>query len=261
MRTFTDCPCGALRRLDHEVVGPGGKSLTNPLTTLICPVNLHLRALEINRAEIIFDRRAFRILKTHGEPRASAESHSTPWDGVCVPFLVGECRCVVVFAVQQHLPHLRKNIRDVGRLGGPPMRHIQHFVSERNLFGIGIACQLNGHASSAGEKNVVAGRQTAKAPPRHDLAPDPFRQRHRRDCHVGKLRRLGQELVRPRAAKKVGGTIFVWRRFRLSRRRLGIVCACREHRQQIKRTYQASSGRACFNKVSAFHNYLSQTLA
>ena len=95
MRTFTDCPFGSGERLDHEVVGPGSKSLTNPLTALVRPVDLHLGALEIHRAEIVLDRRAFRKVETHGESPATAATQSASLNGVGVQFLVGELRGLV----------------------------------------------------------------------------------------------------------------------------------------------------------------------
>jgi len=52
--------------------------------------------------------------------------------------------------------------------------------------GEGIAIQLDVHGSVAREESAAAGRQTAKAPPRHDLPLDPLRQRHRRDRHGGR---------------------------------------------------------------------------
>ena len=204
--------------LDHDVVGPGGEGLTKPVAALIAPVNLHLTALEIDRAEIVLDRRGFRKIKTHQECRDCGVRLGIPLDGALLHFLESEFHGFAVFPVQHHLPHLREYVRDLGSLEGPLPRHQQAFVVEKDLLRVRIARQLDIHRPIAGGEPLAerrAGRDTAKAPPRHNLPLEPFRQRHRRDLHSSRLRRfreyrrLGQEFISLHAAKIVGGTVLL----------------------------------------------------
>ena len=73
IRTFSDCPLRSGEPLHHDIVGPGREGPANPLAALVCPVNLYLGAFEIDRAEIVLDRRGFRRIQAHRESRASAE--------------------------------------------------------------------------------------------------------------------------------------------------------------------------------------------
>ena len=107
--------------LHHDVVGPRREGPANPLAALVRPVNLQLGAFEIYRAEIVFHRRGFGILQMHRESRA-APTKPAPRDGGLVPFLIAESGSVVVFSVQQHLPHLRENTGDLGCFEWPLMR-------------------------------------------------------------------------------------------------------------------------------------------
>ena len=116
-----------------------------------------------------------------------------------MPFVVSELRSFVVFSVQHHLPYLRKDTCDVGRLE-VLMRHKHAFVTESDLLRVWIAEHVNIDRPIAGdEKSIAAGRDAAKAPPRHDPAPLAFFERHRtkfftlgRTVRFGEHRRLGQ---------------------------------------------------------------------
>ena len=104
-----------------------------------------------------------------------------------------------VFPIQHHLPHLRKDVRDLRRLQRPLPRHEQALVVEEDLLGVGIAHQFDVHRSVAGGEALadqLAGRDAAESALRDDLAADAFRQRHGCDG-IGSRgrRRLGQERV------------------------------------------------------------------
>ena len=119
--------------------------------------------------------------------------------GTFIHVLESERHGFAVFSRQHHLPHLRKDVRDVGCLHGLLPRHEQAFVVKKNLLRVGIAHQFDVHRSIAGGEALadqVAGRDAAKAPLRHNLPPDPFRQRHRRDrIRSRRHRQLGQEPI------------------------------------------------------------------
>jgi hypothetical protein len=79
-----------------------------------------------------------------------------------MPLLVAERRGFVVFSVQQQLPHLRQYLRDLGGLEGPAMRRIQQFVAERNLFGVGVASQLDVQAPLPERRAPLPGARLQK---------------------------------------------------------------------------------------------------
>ena len=79
-------------------------------------MNLDLTVLEIDGAEIVFDRRGFRKIKLHQECRNGAVRLGILLDGAFIHALDGERHRFAVFPVQHHLPHLRKNVRDLGSL-------------------------------------------------------------------------------------------------------------------------------------------------
>jgi len=95
----------------------------------------------------------------------------------------------------------------LGGLGGALAGSVQQFVAERNLFVKGIAFHLDVQGPIAGEEGTAGGRETAKAAPRNELAPEAFGQGHRRVDNVGNFRRRGQEGVGLRAAEVVSGEV------------------------------------------------------
>ncbi len=139
-------------------------------------------------------------------------THLPAVEGALVPFLVGEFRSFVVFSVQQHLPHLRENICDLGRLEGL-MRHEHAFVTENDLLRVWIARHLDIDRSIAGdEKSITAGGDAAKAPPRHNrrVAAVPpaasARFSPRRQVRVGVRGNFWQKFISARTTKIFGGT-------------------------------------------------------
>ena len=178
---------GSGEPLDHEIVGPGSKSLTNPLAALIRPVDLHLGALEINRAEIVLDRPRFSenqaAWRIHRHRRHPIRLPEWGWREISdrrVARLRGYFPSSIICRTCGRISAM------LGASAGLRRGAIQHFMAERNLFGVGIALQLDVHGSSAREESAAAGRQTAKAPLRHNLPPDPFRQRHRQNLHIAR---------------------------------------------------------------------------
>jgi hypothetical protein len=136
-------------------------------------------------------------------------------DGAFVHFLESEFDGFAVFSLQHHLPHLRKYIRDLGRLEGPLPRHEQAFVAEENPLRIRVAGRLDIHRSIAGDETLAAGLDTTEAMPRHNVPLEAFRQRHRRNPYLGwqvgfpARQRLGREPVFPRAAKIIHGPVLL----------------------------------------------------
>jgi hypothetical protein len=156
--------------------------LTKPVAVLVGPGDLHLTVLEIDGTEIVPDRRGFRKIKLHQECRNGAVRLGILLDGTFIHVLDCEIHGFAMSPVQHHLPHLRKDVRDLGGFQGPLPRHEQAFVVEKDLLRVGIAHQLDHHGSIAGDETLadeVAGRDAAKTPLRHDLPLDSFRQRHR----------------------------------------------------------------------------------
>src|SRR5581483_9666947 len=120
-------------------------------------VDLQLGAIEIHRAEIVLYRRGFGILQKHRESRA-APTGASPSDGGLMPLLVAESGRIVVFSVQQHLPHLREDAGNLRRFEGPFVWREEALVPEDDLLGVGVARRLNGHRTVAGdEKGIVSG--------------------------------------------------------------------------------------------------------
>jgi hypothetical protein len=76
--------------LHYDAVGPGREGPPNPFAALVCPVNLQLGAFEIDRAQIVLDRRGFRKIQTHRECQGPAEPASRRGMGALVPFVVSE---------------------------------------------------------------------------------------------------------------------------------------------------------------------------
>ena len=129
-----------------------------------------------------------------------------------MPFVVSKFRCFVVFPLEHHLPHLREDARDVRSLE-MLVRHEYAFVAEGNLLRVGVAGHIDVDRAIAGDQKRIGRRcDAAEAPPRHNPAPQPFFERHRRDSHAIQSmrldlnRRLGQRLVCPRAPQIFGGT-------------------------------------------------------
>jgi hypothetical protein len=108
-------------------------------------------------------------------------------DGAFIHFLESEFDGFAVFSVQHHLPHLRKYIRDLGRLEGPLPRHEQAFMVEQNLFRVRIARRLDIHRAIAGDETLASGLDTTEAMPRHNVPLEAFRQRHGRNSYLGWL--------------------------------------------------------------------------
>ena len=202
--------------LDHDVVRAGSECLTSPVAALVRPGDFYFTVLEIDGAEIVLDRRGFRKIKLHQERRDCEVRLGILLDGAFIHALDSKRHGFGVFAVQHHLPHLRKDVRDVGRLQRVLPRHEQAFVVEKDLLRVGIAHQLDVHRAIAGNETLadqVAWRDAAKSPPRHDLPPDPFRQRHRQNrIRSGGRRRLWQEPIALHAVKIFSRTIVRRRR-------------------------------------------------
>ena len=76
-------------------------------------------------------------------------------DRAVVHALESERHGFAVLSGQHHLPHLRKNVRDLGGLQGPLPRHEQAFVVKENLLSVRIAHQFDGHRSIAGGETLA----------------------------------------------------------------------------------------------------------
>ena len=184
MRTFTDCPFGAVNRWTTRLSGREANVSTNPFTALVRPMDLHLGALEIHRAEIVFDRRGFSEIQDAWKiPRRRRRPfHPLGWgfraiSGRRIARPRGIFRPASFAAPAGEFP----------RCWAPRRASDAAHNSISWRKGIcsvkGSPVQLDVHGSIAREESAAAGRQTAKAPPRHNLPPDPFRQRHRRNLH------------------------------------------------------------------------------
>ena len=136
--------------LHDDVVRPGGEGLTNPVAALVAPMHLRFAVLEIDGAKIVLGRSGFRKIKLHQECRNGAVRFGILLDGTFIHALECKRSGFAVFSVQHHLPHLRKNVRDLRRLQGPLPRHEQAFVVEKDLLRVRIAHQLDIHGSIAG---------------------------------------------------------------------------------------------------------------
>ena len=202
--------------LDDDVVGPGSESLTKPVAVFVSPDDLYLAVLEIDSAQIVPDRRGFRKIELHQECRDGEVRLGILLDRAFIHVLKSESNGFAVFPIQRHLPHLRKNVRDVGCLQGSLPGHEQAFVVEKDLLRVGIAHQLDIHRTIAGGEtlaNQVPGGDAAKAPLRHNLPPDPFHQRHRWNrIRSPGCRWLGQEWDPLHAVKIFSRTIVRQRR-------------------------------------------------
>src|ERR1017187_718922 len=177
-------------------------------------------------------------------------------DRAVVYMLESERHGFAVFSGQHHLPHLGKDVGDLGSLQGLVPRHQQAFVVKEDLFRVGIAHQLDGHRSIAGGEafaDLLAGRDAAKAVLRDDLAADPLRQRHGCDGIRSRgCRRLGQEPICLYAIKIFSRTVVA-----VPRWLLGITFCHSQRWRYRERSYQSGSGRTCLQKISALHNFLS----
>ena len=198
--------------LHHDVVGPRREGPANPLAALVRPVNLQLGAFEIDRAEIVLDRRGFGILQTHRECRAPPPNPPPARWGSCAIRRSRVCAASWYFPSSSICRTCGKMPAMLGASNGLLCGSEQAFVAEDDLLRVGIAGRLDTHRPVAGdEKRIAGGRDAAKAAPRHDLPPDPFRQRHRRDPRLRRRsiprssRRLRQILVLLRAPKVIGG--------------------------------------------------------
>ena len=101
--------------LDHHIVGPGGECSADPVAVLVGPVHFGFAGLEIEGAEIVTSRIAVfgrsRCMRNAGTVRCGSVSCLI---GAVIHVLESERHGFAVFAGQHHLPHLGKDVRDLG---------------------------------------------------------------------------------------------------------------------------------------------------